>query len=192
VHSTRLNQHYGPALRVAEWILESVSWAHRRGKAEAGTFLVNIAALYERFVADVFRSTLAPVGISVESQLTSWTLDREGQIKLRPDLVLAATGRILTVADTKYKVWGQAGSSPPNADVYQALAYALRADVDTSHLLYVSGDVVPRTYTIDSAGVRVVAHAIDISGSPAELLDRTTEATRLIATYPSEAKADVA
>ncbi len=44
---------------------------------------------------------------------------------MRPDIVISRHGRVVAVADTKYKVWGESDGSPPNADVYQALAYAV-------------------------------------------------------------------
>lgn len=172
---TSRNAHYAPALAVSRWILEATSWAHEAGAERGSTFLVNMAEVYERFVGEALRSALQPMNIDVRLQDPGWSLDVGGAVRMRPDLVLKKGGQTLTVADTKYKVWGAASGSPPNADIYQALAYAIGAGVDEAHLIYVSGDVAPRTYDILDAGKRVVAHAIDIGGSPDELMARTSE-----------------
>lgn len=169
---SRLNAHYQPALRLARWILEATSWAHVEGTGTGTTFLLNVAKVYEDFVGRVLRATLRPAGFDVDLQVSDWRLDADGKIHLRPDIVISRGGRVATVADTKYKVWGQNNGSPPNADVYQALAYAVTADVAESHLLYVSGDVEPRRYRIAATGTTVVAHALSLDGAPHMVLER--------------------
>ncbi|GGD69476.1 McrC family protein [Microbacterium murale] len=166
---SRLNAHYQPALRLARWILETTSWAHSQGASEGATFLLNVAKVYEDFVGRVLQVTLRPAGFDVDLQVSDWRLDTGGEVRIRPDIVISRGGRVITVADTKYKVWGDSNGSPPNADVYQALAYAVTAGVSEVHLLYVSGEVEPRKYTIAATGSTVVAHAIDLFGGP-ELL----------------------
>ncbi|WP_309064909.1 McrC family protein [Microbacterium sp.] len=169
---TRLNIHYRPALHLARWILEATSWAHAEGANSGSAFLLNVAKVYEDFVGCVLRETLKPSGFDVDLQKSDWRLDADGRIRMRPDIVISRAGRVLTVADTKYKVWGSDDGSPPNADVYQSLAYAVTADVREVHLLYVSGDVAPRRYDIPPTGTTVIAHAVDLSGEPAELVER--------------------
>lgn len=170
--ASRLNAHYQPALRLARWVLEATSWAHTEGANSGSAFLLNVAKVYEDFVGTVFRASLRPLGFDVDLQVSDWRLDTEGKIRMRPDIVISRDGRVVTVADTKYKVWGESDESPPNADVYQALAYAVMARVREVHLLYVSGDVEPRGYEIAATGTTVVAHAVDVSGEPEELVAR--------------------
>lgn len=167
---SRLNAHYQPALQLARWILEATSWAHAEGASSGSAFLLNVAKVYEDFVGRVLQATLRPEGYDVDLQVSDWRLDTEGTIRMRPDIVISRHGRVVAVADTKYKVWGANDGSPPNADVYQALAYAVTAGVQEVHLLYVSGDVEPRRYEIAATGTTVVAHAVDIGGGPVELL----------------------
>ncbi|MGW9183820.1 McrC family protein [Agromyces sp. NPDC055661] len=177
---TRRNAHYSTALLISRWILEAVSWAHARGAARGSTFLVNMADIFEKFVGEALRSALKPQFLDVEVQFRDWRLDVGGAVRLRPDIVVLRDGNTVTVADTKYKVWGASTKSPPNADVYQALAYALTAGVEEAHLIYVSGDIEPRIFDIASARKRVIAHALDIGGSPAALMagvDRLAAAT---------------
>ena len=171
---SRLNAHYQPALRLARWILEATSWAHTEGASSGSAFLLNVAKVYEDFVGRVLQATLHPEGFDVDLQVSDWRLDTAGKIRMRPDIVISRSGRVVAVADTKYKVWGMSDGSPPNADVYQALAYAVAAGVREVHLLYVSGDVEPRRYEIAAAGTVVVAHAVGLSGEPWELEGRAT------------------
>ncbi|MFB7249282.1 McrC family protein [Microbacterium sp. NPDC056234] len=173
---SRLNAHYQPALRLARWILEAMSWAHAEGTRGGSTFLLNVAKVYETFIGEVLRATLHPAGFDVDLQVSDWRLDEAGEVKMRPDIVISQHGRVVTVADTKYKVWGGDAGSPPNADVYQGLAYAVAARVPEVHLLYVSGDVRPRRYEISTTGTTVVAHAVDLSGTPHELVAKVSEA----------------
>lgn len=169
---SRLNAHYQPALRLARWVLEATSWAHAEGGSSGSAFLLNVAKVYEDFVGRVLQATLHPEGFDVDLQVSDWRLDTDGKIRMRPDIVISRQGRVVAVADTKYKVWGESDGSPPNADVYQALAYAVTAGVREVHLLYVSGDVEPRRYEIAATGTTVVAHAVDVSGEPDELVTR--------------------
>ncbi|MGP6170372.1 McrC family protein [Microbacterium sp. A204] len=169
---SRLNAHYQPALRISSWILEATSWAHSEGASAGSTFLLNVAKVYEDFVGRVLRTTLRPAGFDVDLQVSDWLLDADGEVHLRPDIVISRGGHVVTVADTKYKVWGQNNGSPPNADVYQALAYAVTANVTEAHLLYVSGDVEPRRYRITATGTTVVAHALSLDGAPHMVLER--------------------
>lgn len=168
---SRLNTHYQPALRLAQWILEATSWAHAQGARSGSAFLLNVAKVYEDFVGRVLQDSLRPLGFEVELQASDWRLDAEGRVRMRPDIVISHDGHVVTVADTKYKVWGDTGGSPPNADMYQALAYAVTARAPEVHLLYVSGDVEPRRYAVPATGTTLVAHALDLSGRPEELLD---------------------
>lgn len=168
---SRLNAHYQPALRLARWILEATSWAHAEGAGTGATFLLNVAKVYEDFVGRVLGATLRPAGFDVDLQVSDWRLDTDGRVHLRPDIVISKMGHVVTVADTKYKVWGQNSGTPPNADVYQALAYAVTAGAPEAHLLYVSGDVEPRRYRIAATGTTVVAHAVSLEGEPAQVLE---------------------
>lgn len=170
---SRLNAHYQPALRLARWVLEATSWAHTEGASSGSAFLANVAKVYEDFVGRVLQATLHPEGFDVDLQVSDWRLDAEGKIRMRPDIVISRQGRVVAVADTKYKVWGESDGSPPNADLYQALAYAVTVGVREVHLLYVSGDVEPRRYEIAETGTTVVAHAVDVGGKPGDLLEET-------------------
>lgn len=173
VTSTRLTPHYDSPLRLARVVLEAVSWTHRDGAYGGGTFLVDMAAVFESYVANRLGSRLASRGLRVTAQDRRWWLDADRSVALRPDIVIAADAITLTVADTKYKVLG-GGGSVPNGDVYQAVAYALALGVPTAHLIYVSGDVAASVIDIPVAGVLVHVHALPLAGS-VEQIDATVD-----------------
>lgn len=172
---TRLTQHYAVALRLAQVILDSVSWTHRDGSYGGGTFLIDMAGIFEAYVASRLTTELAVDDVHLTAQDRRWWLDSGGAVALRPDLVISRATDVLTVADTKYKVIGESGGAVPNADVYQAVAYALALGVLDAHLIYVSGDVVSRVLQIPAAGVLVHLHAVSLAGSPQEI-DRSVAA----------------
>ncbi len=172
VRLTRLTQHYGAALRLARAILEALSWTHTDGRARGGSFLVNMANVFERYVAARVESHVGVEGVAVTAQDRSWWLDVDRVISLRPDLVMRRGERVLTVADTKYKNLSPNAGSPANGDVYQAVAYALALGVPTAHLIYVAGDVDSRHLEVAVAGVTVFVHSVPLAGSP-EVLEAT-------------------
>lgn len=165
----RLNKHYAVPLCLARVILEAVSWTHREGAAVGGTFLLNMATVFEAYITSHIRSRLAAEGLQVTAQDRRWWLDVDRSVALRPDIVISRDGEPVTVADTKYKLLSDGLGSAPNGDVYQAIAYALALKVATAHLLYVAGDVVAQTIYVPDIGVRVHLHAIPLAGTIEDL-----------------------
>ncbi|MBO1769291.1 McrC family protein [Agrococcus sp. TF02-05] len=165
----RRTAHYESALRIAEWILRSASWTRSAGRRAGGAFVVEPAALFESFIGHRLRDHLQPTEISVQLQASRWRLDDEGRVRMRPDIVLKREGRVVGVADTKYKRHGDTSASPPNADIYQALAYATAAGLEAAHLIYVAREVETVELRIGVARKRVIVHAVDVSGAPAAL-----------------------
>lgn len=180
---TRLNRHYRPALRIAEWILEAVSWTHEHGARDGRSFLVRTDLVFERFVGECLKRWAVSRGLSVQLQDTRWRFDTAEEVSMRPDIVVRRREQVVTVADTKYRVWGEQAregrgetpqkrrvGAPPNSDLYQALAYGTVAGVKDVHLVYVSGEVEPRRYEVHNAEITVTAHALDLGGEPSELV----------------------
>lgn len=182
IRTDRLNHHYAVPLRLARVILESVSWTHREGASVGGTFLVNMATVFEAYITDRLGSNLAESQLDVTAQDRRWWLDVDRSIALRPDIVISHGGTAVAVADTKYKVLGDSQGSAPNGDVYQAIAYALALKVPTAHLLYVSGDVTSQTLHVPDIGVRVHLHAIPLTGTIEDLEAGVAELARAIRT----------
>ena len=79
-------------------------------------------------------------------------------------------GRCTFVGDAKYKRTTASGA--PNADLYQALAYALAAGLPSALLIYAAGEHAEYVYDISAAGKQVEVAVLDLSGEPEELLQR--------------------
>jgi 5-methylcytosine-specific restriction enzyme subunit McrC len=164
---SRLNVHYQPALRLAELVLAGSSFEHRAGPLAVRGFVLDLPRVFEDFVTKALRSALAPRGGRVEGQPTVF-LDDDALIRTRPDVVWLDGRRPLAVVDAKYKAEKPSGF--PDADLYQALAYATALALPAAHLVYARGNGAARTYRVRHAGVRLIAHALDLSRPPTQLL----------------------
>lgn len=178
----RRNAHYAPALAIAAWILTASAWSQRSGAQAANAFLVDMAAIFEDFVAEELRLALRQDGFELGTQETQWRLDREGNVRLRPDLVVRRRGRVVAIADTKYKILPGGLAAVPNDDVYQALAYATALGAPRADLIYVGANASARRMQVRGAAVSVGVHELPLTGSPADLQASITGlAARLVA-----------
>jgi 5-methylcytosine-specific restriction enzyme subunit McrC len=50
----------------------------------------------------------------------------------------------------------------PNAALFQLLAYCTVFGLPVGHLIYVKGNKEPRQYTVQCAGIRLIAHSLAI------------------------------
>jgi len=105
-------------------------------------------------------------------------LDEENAIRTYPDIVWLRGGQPLAVVDAKYKA--EKYDSFPDADLYQALAYATALDLPAAHLVYAQGNETPREYRVRHAGVRITTHVLDLGLEPRALLDQVDGLARLL------------
>jgi 5-methylcytosine-specific restriction enzyme subunit McrC len=94
-------------------------------------FVVNMASLYELFVAEWLKARTLE-GFSIEAQ-KEVILERQQNIKFRMDLVLCdkRTNQPKCIMDTKYKV-----GVPSMDDIYQVVAYAEANGCKEAILIY--------------------------------------------------------
>jgi 5-methylcytosine-specific restriction enzyme subunit McrC len=141
--------------------------------------------LYQDFVTVALTEACRPLALHVGAQDRSRTLDREGDITLVPDLTLSRQGRVVLVADAKYKRLAVTGL--PNADVYQALAYAVGFEVPAAVLVYPSVEAPRATHSIASVSKLVVVRTLDLNLDPDALLEQVAAlATELAFFAPAE------
>lgn len=114
--SSRLNEHYAPALRLAEIVLDGTSVEPLRGPVAASGLLVSMPRLFEDFVTSVLGERLTARRGRVVAQDTARSLDLDGYVPLRPDLVWYDGLQPLAVVDAKYKAEKPEGF--PGADAY--------------------------------------------------------------------------
>ena len=166
----RLNRHYEPAIRLAQLILRSTSIELRRGTVRSSTFLVDMNKVFEDFMVIALREALRltdrefPQG----GKGRAMELDDAGTVGLEPDISWWRDGRCVFVGDLKYKRTEH--GSVPNADLYQLLAYTIAAGLPEGLLVYAQGEAEPTVHAIRHAGKRLKIMAVDLSGSPEQIL----------------------
>jgi 5-methylcytosine-specific restriction enzyme subunit McrC len=130
----RLNSDYKPLHALCRFFLEHSGPTHLAGTHDMLPFLVDMARLFELFVAEWLRQHLPdPLELLVQHNVSVGDAD---QLSYRIDLVLRVreTGKTLCVLDTKYKSTG----SPANEDVNQVVTCAELQGCEKAVLLYPS------------------------------------------------------
>lgn len=170
---SRLNSRYRPALRLAEAVLRSTSPEHRSGPLALNGFLLDMNRLFEDFVTVALREALREYGLTARLQDVH-ALDPGGRVRMKPDLVVyGADGRTpVAVVDAKYKTEKpHRAHGYPNADLYQALAYATVLGLREAHLVYAAGRLPERATEVrGTGGLRLFQHSLDLTSEPAALL----------------------
>lgn len=168
----RFNDHYRPVHQLCRLFLEGASLSEELGSIDGRAFLVDMNALFERFVTRILQARV-PAPIAVRAQLKTH-LDQDRLIPIRPDLAFEHSGHVLLVADCKYKA---ATDEFRNSDVYQVLAYCTALHCTQGLLIYPASELSGpgERVTIRGSNVSVQQVRIDLSaqgtGWDAELRD---------------------
>lgn len=170
---TRLNHHYRTAVELARLVLRLSAFESRSGQVRASGLLVDMNKVFQDFVEVSLAEALAPFGISIRAQDTRHALDIGGDIRLKPDLVLESRGQPILVADAKYKRLELKGL--PNADIYQALAYAVGLNLESSILVYPATEAAGADHVIRNTGTRVMVRTLDLALESHLLLGQVTQ-----------------
>ena len=165
---TRLNQHYEPALRLANLLLKNLSLRDRHGTTSASAFMVDMNDLFQRFVTERLRRELRG-HLDVIDEPAQY-LGRGKQVLMKPDLVFRGlAGANVYVGDVKYKLTDDATGR--SSDYYQLLAYTTALDLAEGVLIYCrqSGRQAESAVTVRHAEKRLVVRGVDLTGSPDEV-----------------------
>lgn len=130
----RLNKDYLPMHSLCRFFLEQTGPSHRVGNHKFLPFLVGMAKLYERFVAEWLDQNL-PVEYALKIQ-ESVKFGKEEEIEFDIDLVIyeKETDNPRFILDTKYKIPKKVDSS----DLHQVIAYAESKRCKEAILIYPS------------------------------------------------------
>ena len=164
---SRLNARYLPALEVAELVLAGRSFEQRAGDLMVTGYLFNMASIFESFLTVALREAFRPFGGRSSLQYRTH-LDEAETVPIRPDFVWSDGGIPRVVVDAKYKAEKPSGF--PQADLYQLLAYCTVLDLPRGHLVYAKGEEESRDHVVQNAGVRIVAHTLDLDAEPTSVL----------------------
>ena len=178
IHYTASNEHYRPAIELAELILRSSSVELKHGQSPAGALLLDMNNVFETFVVVALRRALGlsehdfPQGLGVPASngigARRLSLDEADLVGLKPDLSWWEAARCRFVGDVKYRRVGAAGIDHP--DLYQLLAYAIAAGLPGGLLVYAAGEAEPVTHVVARANKELHVAALDLAGSPADIL----------------------
>jgi 5-methylcytosine-specific restriction enzyme subunit McrC len=173
-HWTRLNVRYRPAVALARLIISTAGLEARAGGEDASVFLINMNAVFERFIRVALREALRldVHTFPVAARGRSVHLDAEHEVPLEPDLSWWDGGRCVFVGDCKYK---KTEGTVPNADVYQMLAYLTALELADGLLIYAVGEDVPHTITVPFADKRVLVRTIDVTQAPHDVLKQIAQ-----------------
>ncbi|MFI0805459.1 5-methylcytosine restriction system specificity protein McrC [Amycolatopsis lurida] len=168
--ATRLNHRYVPAMRIAELVLRYQSFEVGTGDLAVAAFVANMATVFENFIGSALREAWAYRPGRTRTQYPV-SLDHDGTIRMKADVVHTVDGVPRIVADAKYKLESTTGQYP-NADHYQMLAYCTALDLPTAWLVYAHGLHGVRTRRVRHTDVEIVEYPIDLSAAPSAVLDQ--------------------
>ena len=173
-HWTRMNERYRPAVALARLIISTAGLEARAGSEDASAFLIDMNAVFERFIRVALREALRldayafPAATGGRQEY----LDMEHGFPIRPDLSWWVGGCCVFAGDCKYK---KTEGAIPNADAYQILAYLTALQLANGLLVYAGGEDLPHTITVPFAEKRVLVRTIDVSQAPANILTQITK-----------------
>jgi 5-methylcytosine-specific restriction enzyme subunit McrC len=163
---TRLNRHYEPALRLASVVLRNTGLLDRVGAVEASAFLLDMPALFQRWVTERLRRHLrGRLDVAGEPTLH---LGLGRRVPMAPDLLFSEGNRNVYVADVKYKLSSGLALS---SDYYQLLAYTTALGMREGALLYCQlGEEDPgRQIVVRNSGAELWTYRIAMTGSTTEV-----------------------
>jgi 5-methylcytosine-specific restriction enzyme subunit McrC len=153
----RLNQDYGPLHALCRFFLEHLGPTHERGDHRTLPFLLDMARLFELFVAEWLVLHL-PSGFRLIRQ-ENVSIDEQDDLRFRIDLVLYREGRDapLCVIDTKYKK----PDRPSTADVQEVVTYAEAKGCSDAALVYPVAIPRAASLTVGRKSIRCLTFALD-------------------------------
>ena len=170
----QLNEHYRGVVELSRLILRHSAFESGRGHVRATGFLMDMNVVFQEFVTVALREALRlAAGAFRERAINS--LDRGGQVHLRPDLVWQEDSACVFVGDAKYKRVRE--DRVPNADIYQLLAYLSALDLPGGMLIYAKDEDETEAvmHEVRHSGKRLQVVALDLSCALEEILDQVRE-----------------
>ena len=163
----RLNQHYEPALRLAQLVLQNLSLLDIAGQRSASSFLVDMNELFQRYITERLKQELrSRLDVVPEPNIY---LGKDRQISMNPDLMFRQNGNNLFVGDLKYKI--SEDGKGRSSDYYQLLAYLTATGLQRGVLIYCQNDgqaPLRRTQVVNS-GQELLTYPLNMSGTRQQL-----------------------
>jgi 5-methylcytosine-specific restriction enzyme subunit McrC len=168
---TRLNEHYRPALALAELVLRNLSISQEKGNLESTTFVFDMNKVFEDFVTAAFTEAMRKHGGTVRPQVAQYSLDEGSRLRLKPDIGWWDSNRCLAVLDAKYKAIDD--GLLRHDDAYQMLAYCTAYGLDRGYLIYArDSGAEPAAHVVRNAKTEIVVVLLDVEQEPEVLLQQ--------------------
>ena len=165
----RLNEHYRVVVGLSRLILRHSAFESDRGQVRAAGFLMDMNKVFQEFVTQALRESLE-VSAYTFGERNIPSLDEDGIVSLKPDLVWREGSSWTFVGDAKYK--DLTAEHAPNADLYQLLAYVTALDLPGGMLIYAKGERDAATHRVRRSNKRLEIAALDLSGTLDDVLKR--------------------
>ena len=168
IQINRLNEDYGPVLRLCRLILECSSLDVRAGRIRQMAFTFDMASLFERAIAHLvkdLREHLKVGGRTVASVETQSSLGKVfGEYSMEVDLVIEDSQGGRTLIDTKYK--GVDSDSHHHGvsrgDFYQMYSYARAGSRDYDHVVLLYPSRAPIKKRFEAPEATLYIRSIDL------------------------------
>lgn len=172
----RLNARYHRALRIAQLVLDTLSFEVGEDGLSIASFVVNMEKVFEDFVTTALTEAWSSGPGRTERQYPA-KLDASGAISMNVDIVHLVDETPRIVVDAKYKLESRSGRYP-NTDLYQVLAYCTALRVDRAWLVY-TGDAANATpHRILNSPVTITTCALDLGVPPRDLIAQVERLAR--------------
>lgn len=153
----RLNLDYHPMHALCRFFLSHTGPTHEIGQHAMLPFLVNMASLFQLFIAEWLKAHL-PEGYKLQDQERVY-ISQQGGVYFTIDLVLydVESDKPLLVLDTKYKT----SIKPKPEDMSQIVAYAVAKGCKEAILIYPTDNIEAMDIFIGDIRVRNLAFSLD-------------------------------
>jgi 5-methylcytosine-specific restriction enzyme subunit McrC len=151
----RLNEDYRLLHNLCRFFLENTAPSHQTGERAMLPFLVDMAKLYESFVAEWLREN-TPKGYFFKQQHRV-EIGQNRHFSIDILLCDAVTSKTLAVLDTKYK----ASSKAVDSDIHQMVSYATATKCNQAILIYPKDLTPPLDIKTDNIQVRSLTFSLD-------------------------------
>jgi 5-methylcytosine-specific restriction enzyme subunit McrC len=164
----RLTERYAPAMRLASLVLKNITLRTEAGGTTSSAFLVNMNDLYQDFLLNRLRRTLAG-RLGVEGEPLT-PLDVGKHVLMNPDYLFTRDDQPVYVGDAKYKIVSGTGFAK-SGDHYQMLAYCTALDLHEGVLIYCTSDSeqTPVDVEVRTSGHRIRTYHLPLTGSATEV-----------------------
>lgn len=167
------NRHAWSAIELGEMILRGGSVDVLSGQQDSLGLVIDMPRVFEAAVTRGLDEVGANWTVRSQSVLS---LSKDGKHTVRPDIIIESEGRIIAVADTKYK-----DGAVSVSDLYQLFTYARLLNLDRSHLIYSTASSIAEPIHIGETGVSIHCHGLTLSRPSRSLFGQLTElAKRLV------------